>query len=638
MNEITRVGAMYSHFEPILNGVPKDAAVSSRDTASPSNNNNNTRISQDLEDKFLARSIGAKPQCSDYKFLTVKKQPRTYTTISDKKEFTDDSRHSNNQLAISQYLPGVHVYKPPSNEAVNAFSGYRIETCNVQKTVKDIENEENKFNENGIIDLNNNNEKLKKLEDGSKDFFQRYNLKMKNSSHELNAKKSFENFHINNNSIPPGGSILTMAKNMVKKANPVSTPEKVPDIYSFFKHTGSNVFYSFSSQELLEDSQSIGNYDETQYDEANPSEFTVDDLESKAKMSDKTSCSKKLMTHVERVPIGNEKQLGTGNKKTRIYMNTNLPIKRVYNANNASTYLKDKYHNRYLKCSESTEGYDQTVHKVMKSLYDCWLDQNQCDVAIVTDDGEIMCHQALLSSFSSTLSRQFKSNKAFHDNDNAEGTQQLAVIDMSKFPKEIITDILHFLYTTDIRITDTNVTKFLMVAKKLDLDVVTTKCREFLSKDDPEMDLLLHYMIANNCELNDVKASLQAKIAQYFDSICFKHNLKKLSRSLLVAILNHQNFKANEENKLMAISKWIEHNKTDRIKNVQELMAYVNFEQIQIDKLTKLVENIEWMFTASCMRNKLLDAYKLALHFIVSNLNTDSHDSQQVPLSERCPS
>ena len=526
------------------------------------------------------------------------------------------NRNSSKNLSMSHYNPGICIYRPPSssdNLCQQLQDNNEVSMQNDDSNFFVVgEISENAGDENRIN--NNNNHKHRKLLKNSskisdlslKKFYDKYNLKIMASPSELQ-----KNLAENNNSIAPGCSILTLAKNMVKKYQPPITPEKShPDFYSFLKNNGSNIFVSLSSQDLIEDQTSSPIYDENPYEEFNSGDYRDDD-DARTKISGRTSSTKKFQTHVERVPMLSENQLASNNKKSRIYVNTNMPIKKAYNASNASTFLKERFHNRSLKCPEGRQGYDQTVHKVMKNLYDSWLDQSQCDVAIITDEGEIMSHQALLSSFSSTLAHQFKANKPSHDGDNGpDGPQQIAVIDMSRFSKETITDVLHFLYTTDLRLTDSNVTRFLMVAKKLELDVVSKKCEEYLLREGPNDDLLLHYFIANNCDLGGVKSELQAKVARNFNNICTVSNITKLSRSLLVGILGHKELASREENKLLAVSKWIDHNKTERMKFVTELMTFVKFEKISIDLLTSLVENLEWMFTSSCMRNKLLEAYR----------------------------
>lgn len=567
-------------------------------------------LETDWKNKFLTKSI---------KSSSKEKEPKS---IEQELPF----RKSNRKLLMSHYNPGICIYRPPSSEKTEP-SG---ESKHQDSWDENSKNSDTKpFTKAGStgdvnetksakIDKNNNNHKngkvLKKssnLSDVSyKMFYNKYNLKMKGSTTDIYDQKQAElSTQLNNNSIPPGGSILTMAKNMVKKYQPPVTPDKpISDFYSFFKNNGSNMFVSLSNQDLLDDTYST-NYEDHNYEEFSNLDYKDDDS-IKMKLSDDASSLKKFQPHVEKGTLISD-NVSSNPKKSRIYVNTNLPIKRVYNAGSAANYLKERFHNRNLKVSESREGYDQTVHKVMKNLYDSWLDQNQCDVAIVTDDGEIMSHQALLSSFSGALARQFKANKPYHDNEHcADAPQQIAVIDMSRFSKETITDLLHFLYTTDIRLTDGNVTKFLLVAKKLELDVVTKKCEEYLLGEGQNDDLLLHYFIANTCDIGRVKTELQAKVAKHFNKICVKNNITKLSRSLLVGIFEHTELNAKEENKLLAVSKWIEHNKVERMKCVSELMTYVSFESIPIDYLTDLVEDLEWMFTSSCMRNKLLEAYK----------------------------
>ncbi|ESN96001.1 hypothetical protein HELRODRAFT_193466 [Helobdella robusta] len=446
----------------------------------------------------------------------------------------------------------------------------------------------------------------------------------------------------NNNSIPKGTSFVSLAKEMLKKNGQSSTVSTVKhqkpflNMYPYLKETElSRVLVSVSNEDLDDEM-----YDGPKNLERMKSTIKESDKMAKMKMSRSSlntirTFSSKRPNNIDKVQIYSmpaEPSLRSGNKKSRMYVTSNLPMKRLYEPIGVVNYLIEKYKDRQPKLSESGLGYDQTVKNVVKILHDSWLEQTQCDVAIVTKDGEIMAHQAVLSSFSSSLAYQFKANKPQCDtNDGSqENFQQIAVIDLSKFPRDVIADTLHFLYTTDIQLDSNNVTYFILVAKRLDLLVLLKMCEEYLLTSSNLDNIMLHFLIANNCEMTKIIEEMQQRIAKNFDIIWNKKHVVKLSKNLLVNLLTHKDLNMTEENKLQVVAKWIDYNRPERLKYIPDLMKLVNFEKFELESLMSRVQHLDWMFTDQVMRIKLLSAYNQRSH-TPALLKTQSPISLPVP-------
>lgn len=417
----------------------------------------------------------------------------------------------------------------------------------------------------------------------------------------------------NNNSIP-NGSIVTMAREMLKKNCFQSTGGKIKNSCEVYTLVDPNLGLDEDDEERnirrkisdrwmkLTQSGDHGQCVEPVTKASKNSRSSLNTLQSQNNQD--SSDAGQLIT----IP---DAGVFSTSKKSRMYISNNVHLRRVYQPSGVINYLVQKFKHRQPKLSEGGQGYDQTVRNVVKNLHDSWLEQNQCDVAIVTDDGEIMAHQAVLSSFSPSLAALFKSSKPHteHDN-NPDIPHPILMINMSEFSRDIIADTLHFLYTTDIKLDISNVSQFVLVARRLELPVLSKICDDYLLNSGNLDNLLLHYLIANNCELTTIASSLETRIAQNFEVLWTKKHIVKLSRTLLLGILNHPELSISEINKFHAVAKWLEYNKTERIKYVCDLMKMVDFSKIEINSLLTTVKNLDWMFTNEAMRTKMLNAYK----------------------------
>ena len=418
----------------------------------------------------------------------------------------------------------------------------------------------------------------------------------------------------NNNSIPNGGSIVTMAREMLKKNCFQSTGSKIKNSCEVYTLVDPNLGLDEDDEERnirrkisdrwmkLTQSGDHGQIVEPVSKASKMSRSSLNTLQSQNNQD--SSDAGQLVT----IP---DAGVFSTSKKSRMYISNNVHLRRVYQPSGVINYLVQKFKHRQPKLCEGGQGYDQTVRNVVKNLHDSWLEQSQCDVAIVTDDGEIMAHQAVLSSFSPSLASLFKSSKPHteHDN-NPDIPHPILMINMSEFSRDIIADTLHFLYTTDIKLDISNVSQFVLVARRLELPVLSKICDDYLLNSGNLDNLLLHYLIANNCELATIASSLETRIAQNFEVLWTKKHIVKLSRTLLLGILNHPELSISEINKFHAVAKWLEYNKTERIKYVCDLMKMVDFGKIEINSLLTTVKNLDWMFTNELMRTKMLNAYK----------------------------
>lgn len=122
-------------------------------------------------------------------------------------------------------------------------------------------------------------------------------------------------------------------------------------------------------------------------------------------------------------------------------------------------------------------------------------------------------HKLALASFSPYLEQAFQ-NRC--DGDSIE-------IDMTDFPTEIVFQIVHFAYTTELNIQKDSVGQLIKCADELGFDVVLGMCSGFLQNVDIP-SAVLFYSIAKNYNMEDLIPALSRFILDNFSEVCYGIN------------------------------------------------------------------------------------------------------------------
>ena len=249
-------------------------------------------------------------------------------------------------------------------------------------------------------------------------------------------------------------------------------------------------------------------------------------------------------------------------------------------------------------------AYNEGTRKVVQFMHNSWVDQTLCDVVIFTDGGDIMAHQTVLGAYSPTLASLFRQNPS------GPGTlQHTAQINMSDYPRETVSDVINFLYTTDIQLDCKTIGPVVACARQLDLTVVVQICEDYLVDTCDADNIILHYSVAANNDLTEIRDRFQNIIAQGFNEIYKHKHFPFLPIDRLVAILTSTFLCSPELDIFYAIVKWTDFSRQERLPYARQLLSYVRFQLIEPEVLATQVQVVEWIFDSEG-REQVLEAYK----------------------------
>ncbi|ESO09834.1 hypothetical protein HELRODRAFT_167644 [Helobdella robusta] len=217
--------------------------------------------------------------------------------------------------------------------------------------------------------------------------------------------------------------------------------------------------------------------------------------------------------------------------------------------------------------------------KILQNMYKMWLHQVMCDLNIITKGGDILTHQVLISAFSPSLSKLFCQKT----------TQRIATINLSTISREIVADVLNFLYTADIQLSCRIIDDVVFCADELDLEVVKVVCSDFLTTSLNEENIILHYCLAYNNKLEKAITMCTDFIAKNFEQTKKHPYFVLLSPEQLENILKHKDIICDTDNVLEVLASWVDYNVPMRISHVEYLFLFIPPHQINVEKIKSTI-------------------------------------------------
>ena len=266
---------------------------------------------------------------------------------------------------------------------------------------------------------------------------------------------------------------------------------------------------------------------------------------------------------------------------------------------NLSSFLMKRYKPQ---APENDIIYSDVLKRIIRYLHKSWLNQSMCDAIISTDGGDILTHQVILAAYSPTLESLFEQNK--------RPLPQFVQINMNDYPRDTIIDIVNFLYTTNLKVDCKSVANLVAVARQLDLPEIINICGSFLTKNYDHDNIFLHYSVAANNLLRNSKNYLVKVIAMNFSLLVHHNHFLYIPIDRLNEILAHESLSGEELDILLAVIKWIDFNRQERIQFSKQLFSHIRFELVDPEAIANQVEIHDWLFSDKTNKELISEAYK----------------------------
>lgn len=155
------------------------------------------------------------------------------------------------------------------------------------------------------------------------------------------------------------------------------------------------------------------------------------------------------------------------------------------------------YLNKKFTLQSIPQGDQDVLKRAMWYLHKNWIQQTMCDALVSTQDGDILTHQLILAAHSPTLEAIFEKNK--------KPLPQLIQINMTDYPRDIISDMMNYLYTSYLKVDCKNIANLISISRQLDFPEIINKCGVFLTKSYNHDNVFLHFSVAANNHMKNSK-------------------------------------------------------------------------------------------------------------------------------------
>ena len=248
---------------------------------------------------------------------------------------------------------------------------------------------------------------------------------------------------------------------------------------------------------------------------------------------------------------------------------------------------KDGKASRNREKSTDDPTYIAGASRVLRYMFQMWREQHLCDVHLKVQGGDIYAHKAAMAAYSNVLGERFASMPFGNT----------ATIDLTDLPPETVLAVLEFIYTTDISISDANVGSLLFCASELGIEILVKLCMEHLSKISPE-NAMFYFSIVEQQGLEELRQKIYDYTCANFLKIVNSPEFVHMPLEKLIHLLCVDNLAIGSELDIfLAIVRWIDHSRAERLPMAPMLLACVRFQLLSPEILATKVETFGWIFT-----------------------------------------
>ncbi|XP_029447841.1 kelch-like protein 38 isoform X2 [Rhinatrema bivittatum] len=228
------------------------------------------------------------------------------------------------------------------------------------------------------------------------------------------------------------------------------------------------------------------------------------------------------------------------------------------------------------------------------------------DITICTGDHEFPCHRNVLASSSPYFRAMFCSNfkESFQEK-----------VDLKGIDSDILQQILLYVYTGEILITEGSVLYLMQAASMLQYTKLFEACSSYLQDQITPSNCLNMIRLSEilSCETLNAKAKVMS--LKCFPEVATSEDLKELCVQELINYLGDDDLCGEEEQVFEAMMAWIRHDLQARRGYIQDLFKMVRLQYVHPTFLFHFIANDPLIQTAPSCRSILESARRLMFSF-----------------------
>ena len=231
-----------------------------------------------------------------------------------------------------------------------------------------------------------------------------------------------------------------------------------------------------------------------------------------------------------------------------------------------------------------------------------------CDVKVVVKDEEFVAHKAVLAAASPFFLSLLLS-------DMRESKEHLIRIGLEEATASVMEDVLQYVYTGNVWVTEENAHNLMATADYLLLPGLKTAAGRYLTENLVIGNCISYYYFADKYQCEEMKEEARDMINSHFSAVMETDDFLSLDIKQVTEWVSSDDITINtEEEVFKGIVKWVSHNKSEREADFPGLLHQVRLVSISHDFLLNELVKEELVATNSvvCL-NFVLDAIRLTV-------------------------
>ncbi len=304
---------------------------------------------------------------------------------------------------------------------------------------------------------------------------------------------------------------------------------------------------------------------------------SFDNLQHKEENQSNWTCS-----HESLIDRGHEQLMfELTQSNNHVIMNPN----QVVYKSSSLTILKAKNNGQYVSNDKKSQQTVTNAKRVVNFMHNMWRGSKMCDVTLHTIDDNLLAHKVTLGAFSELLTKKF-----------LEDPPGMSTIDLGQCSTDIVKQILLFLYTMDITITESNMGEFIVCARQLGIDIIVDMCMDHM-KSYNTSNALLYHSVAERWNISQLQHSIFMFICDNFVEISHSKPFLNMSIENLLQLLRDDRLLVMSElDVFLAMLRWVDYNRQERLCMVTDLLECVRLQLISPDMLITRVQIVKHVF------------------------------------------
>ncbi|XP_073438286.1 kelch-like protein 40 [Dendrobates tinctorius] len=245
--------------------------------------------------------------------------------------------------------------------------------------------------------------------------------------------------------------------------------------------------------------------------------------------------------------------------------------------------------------SEEQRLYQQTL--LQDGLKDMLDNDKFIDCILKIKGKEFPCHRLVLAACSPYFRAMFLSD--LEESKKKE-------IDLEDVDPDVMGKILHYIYTSEIEITEKNVQDIFSVANMFQIPSIFTVCVSFLQKKLCLSNCLAIFRLGLMLDCPRLAVSARDFLCDRFNLITRDNEFYQLSADELIAVISSDNLNIEKEEEVFeVVMKWAAKEKESRVKDLPVIFESIRFRLMPQDYIKNKVEKHELVKSSPEVLKKL---------------------------------